>query len=104
MPSTLRRPAALPRSSAGDSRVRPEAMPCLRAGPYDGGMDATETTPRSRALGILFAVAVANAVLFLALWGETTGWSGERGGAYLAVAVAFAVSFGVFTLVRDRIP
>ncbi|HJA39250.1 MAG TPA: hypothetical protein H9793_09750 [Candidatus Brevibacterium intestinigallinarum] len=67
-------------------------------------MDATETTPRSRALGILFAVAVANAVLFLALWGETTGWSGERGGAYLAVAVAFAVSFGVFTLVRDRIP
>lgn len=67
-------------------------------------MDATETTPRSRALGILFAVAVANAVLFLALWGETTGWSGERGGAYLAVAVAFAVSFGVLTLVRDRIP
>lgn len=67
-------------------------------------MDATETTPRSRALGILFAVAVANAVLFLALWGETTGWSGDRGGAYLAVAVAFAVSFGVLTLVRDRIP
>ena len=67
-------------------------------------MDATETTPRSRALGILFAVAVANAVLFLALWGETTGWSGDRGGAYLVVAVAFAVSFGVFTLVRDRIP
>ena len=67
-------------------------------------MDATETTPRSRALGILFAVAVANAVLFLALWGETTGWSGDRGGAYLVVAVAFAVSFGVLTLVRDRIP
>lgn len=69
-------------------------------------MDATETIPRSRALGILFAVAVAvaNAVLFLALWGETTGWSGDRGGAYLVVAVAFAVSFGVLTLVRDRIP
>lgn len=55
-------------------------------------------------LGILFAVAVANAVLFLALWGETTGWSGDRDGVYLAVAVAFAASFGVLTLVRDRIP
>lgn len=67
-------------------------------------MGAMDTTLRKRALGLLFAVAVANAVLFLALLGETTGWQGARGGTYLAVAAAFAVTLGILTLLRDRFP
>lgn len=67
-------------------------------------MGAMDTTMRKRVLGILFAVAVANAVLFLALLGETTGWQGDRGGVYLAVAAGFAVAFGILTLLRDRFP
>lgn len=55
-------------------------------------------------LGALFAVAVANAVLFLALIGETTGWTGAREGAYVAVCTGFAAAFGLLTLVRDRWP
>ncbi|SMY11908.1 Signal transduction histidine kinase [Brevibacterium jeotgali] len=59
---------------------------------------------RRRVLAALFAVAVANAVLFLALVGETTGWRAERDGAYIAVAAGFAAGFGVLTLSRDRFP
>ena len=67
-------------------------------------MGSMDTTTRKRVLGVLFAVAVANAVLFLALLGETTGWQGERDGVFVTVAFGFAAAFGVLTLLRDRLP
>lgn len=63
-----------------------------------------ETGRITRVLGALFAVAMANAVLLLALLGEPTGWSGPRDARYVGAAVVFAGAFGTLTLVRSRWP
>lgn len=63
-----------------------------------------EPATSRRVLAVLFAAAVANAVLLLALLGEPTGWRGPRGAGYVAVAVGFAAAFGVLTLLRNRAP
>jgi signal transduction histidine kinase len=57
-----------------------------------------------RVLGVLFAVAIANAVLLLALLGDPTGWSGPRDALYVVAAFGFAAAFGVLTLLRNRWP
>ncbi|HMR49949.1 MAG TPA: sensor histidine kinase [Arachnia sp.] len=55
-------------------------------------------------LGALFAAAVANAVLLLALLGDPTGWSGPRDALYVVTALVFAAAFGLLTLLRGRWP
>jgi len=62
------------------------------------------TRGRRIVLEVLLALAIANAILLAALLGEPTGWAGSRDGVYVAVAAAFALAFGVLTLVRDRWP
>lgn len=63
-----------------------------------------ERVTGGRVLAALFAAAVANAVLLLALLGEPTGWRGPRDAGYVAVACGFAAAFGVLTLLRGRAP
>lgn len=121
MPFTLGIGAPPPRPSRGDSGVRPEATPSRTGGPYDESMQSRRTRSAppvptagaGRAPGtgragvvveVLYALAVANGVLLLALIGATTGWTGPRDGAYVAVAGGFALAFGVLTLVRQRAP
>lgn len=67
-------------------------------------MRGMEAATSRRVLGVLFAIAVANAVLLLALLGEPTGWAGPRDGVYVTAVVGFALLFGVLTIVRDRAP
>ncbi len=69
--------------------------------PYHADMEAGTSR---RVLGALFAVAVANAVLLLALLGDPTGWSGPRDALYVVAAFGFAAAFGVLTLLRNRWP
>ncbi len=63
-----------------------------------------ERDPGRRVLAVLFAAAVGNAVLLLALLGEPTGWRGPRDAGFVAVAVGFAGAFGALTLLRNRAP
>lgn len=69
--------------------------------PYHADMEAGTSR---RVLGRLFAVAIANAVLLLALLGDPTGWSGPRDVVYVVAAFGFAAAFGVLTLLRNRWP